>query len=80
MYPWYLATGLVYAALERGALVAFLVLFPAGAALFEFAFPHVGLGQLAMLAIAAACIYELARKRLRPIDDPQTEVLVADAD
>jgi hypothetical protein len=68
-YPWYLMTGLVYACLERGALVVFLVLFPAGAALLEFAFPHLGLGQVTMLGIVCAGVYQLARRQLRPIDD-----------
>ena len=68
VYPWYLAGAIPYAVLERGALAAFLILFPLASALLEFAFPHLGLGQLAMLAMLAAGVYEIARKKARPID------------
>jgi hypothetical protein len=68
VYPWYLAGAIPYAVLERGALAAFLILFPLASALLEFAFPHVGLGQLAMLAMLVAGAYEIARKKSRPID------------
>ena len=69
VYPWYLATALPYAVLEGGALAAFLVLVPLAAALLEFAFPHLGLGQLTMLVMLGAGIVEIVRKRARPLDD-----------
>ena len=73
IYPWYLASGLPYALLERGTLAMFLVLFPAFAALLEFAFPHLGLGQLTMLGVVVACVVQLARRQLHPIDEPSPD-------
>jgi len=72
VYPWYLAWSLPYAALERGALAGYLVLLPLAAAALEPAFPHLGLGQLAMLVMLVAAAVEIARKRSRAIDGDQT--------
>ncbi|HWT05972.1 MAG TPA: hypothetical protein VN224_09475 [Xanthomonadales bacterium] len=69
VYPWYLVWSLPYAALERGALAAYLVLLPLAAAALEPAFPHFGLGQLAMLLMLAAAATEIVRRRSRPADD-----------
>ncbi len=63
VYPWYLAWPVAYAALERGALVGLLVLFPLAAALLDVAFEPLGLGQLAMLAMFVAAVVEIARRR-----------------
>jgi hypothetical protein len=62
-YPWYLIWALPYAALDRGALVAFLVLLPLVAAAMEPAFPHLGLGQLVMLIMLLAAGFEMLRRR-----------------
>ncbi|MDQ6941133.1 MAG: hypothetical protein M3169_01300 [Candidatus Eremiobacteraeota bacterium] len=62
-YPWYLIWALPYAALERGALVAFLVLLPFVAAVMEPAFTHLGLGQVAMLAMLLAAAFEMFRRQ-----------------
>jgi len=70
VYPWYLASALPYASLERGALAAFLIGFPVVAGMLEFAFPHLGLGQVAMLGILIACAVQLARRDFKPIDEP----------
>ncbi len=67
-YPWYLGWAIPYQSLERGALVAFLVLLPFVVPVMEPAFPHVGLGQLAMLAMLIAAAYEMLRLRPRPIE------------
>jgi hypothetical protein len=71
VYPWYLAAALPYAALERGALASFLVLFPLAAALLENAFPHLGLGQLAMLVMLSCAAYEMVRGKARAPDVPR---------
>lgn len=63
VYPWYLAWSIAYAALERGALVRLLVLFPLAAALLDVAFAPLGLGQLAMFAMLVAAVVEIARRR-----------------
>jgi hypothetical protein len=68
VYSWYLAWCLPYAALERGALVAYLVFLPLAAAALESSFPHLGLGQAAMLVMLVAGAFEIARRRSRPID------------
>ena len=62
-YPWYLIWALPYAALERRALVAFLVLLPLVAAAMEPAFPHLGLGQFAMLIMLLAAGFEMLRRK-----------------
>jgi hypothetical protein len=49
--------------MERGAMTAFLILFPLASALLENAFPHVGLGQAAMLAMLAAALYDIVVRR-----------------
>jgi hypothetical protein len=67
VYSWYLAWALPYAALERGALVAYLVLLPLAASALESSFPHLGLGQAAMLVMLVAGAFEIARRRSRPI-------------
>lgn len=67
-YPWYLIWALPYAALERGALVAFLVLLPLVAAAMEPAFPHLGLGQAAMLVMLLAAGFELLRRKPVRVD------------
>ena len=63
IYPWYLSGAIPYAQLDERALVRYLVLFPFAAALLENAFPHLGTGQLAMLAMIAAAAYEIVRRR-----------------
>lgn len=73
VYPWYLATCIPYAVLERGALAAFLILLPLTAALFENAFPHFGLGQFTMLVVLGAGLYEIVRRRQRPIGTAVTQ-------
>ncbi|MBV9439917.1 MAG: hypothetical protein JOZ24_08015, partial [Candidatus Eremiobacteraeota bacterium] len=65
-YPWYLVWTLPYAALRSDALVAFLVPLPLVAALMEPAFPHLGLGQLAMLFMLIAATYEVSTRRPLP--------------
>jgi len=62
VYPWYLIWALPYAALAPRALPAVLVPLPLVAALMEPAFPHVGFGQLAMLAILIVAAYEMLRR------------------
>jgi len=69
VYSWYLAWSLPYAALERGALAAYLVLLPLVAAAMEPAFPHIGLGQLALLVMLVAAASEIVRRKSRPIED-----------
>lgn len=68
VYPWYLAAALPYAALERGALASFLILFPLAGALLENAFPHLGFGQLVMLVMLLSAAYEIVRGRSRTPD------------
>jgi hypothetical protein len=70
VYPWYLAAALPYAALERGALASFLILFPLAAALLENAFPHLGLGQVVMLVMLLSAAYEIVRAKSRTPDVP----------
>jgi hypothetical protein len=45
-----------------------LILFPLAAALLENAFPHLGLGQLAMLVMLVAAAYEIVRGKARPAE------------
>ncbi|HEX3462439.1 MAG TPA: hypothetical protein VHS78_00115 [Candidatus Elarobacter sp.] len=67
-YPWYLIWSLPYAALRREVVVAVLVPLPFVAALMEPAFPHLGLGQLAMLAMLIAAAYELLARKPLPAE------------
>lgn len=66
-YPWYLIWTLPYAALEGRALVAYLVLLPLVAAAMEPAFPHLGLGQAAMLVMLLAAGFEMLRRKPLPV-------------
>jgi len=68
-YPWYLIWPLPYAALERRALVWFLVPLPVVAAALEPAFPHLGLGQAMLLVLLVAAAYELLRARPLPVEE-----------
>lgn len=69
VYPWYLGWSFPYAFLDRGGMAVFLIAFPLGAALLENAFPHLGLGQLAMLAMLIAAGYQIAGRKSRALDD-----------